>query len=52
MTDYKKLVYDLRGHIFEVPLTLLREAADAIEALQAENARLNGIIDVFVQEGK
>lgn len=28
------------------------DAADAIEALQAENERLNGIIDVFVQEGK
>jgi hypothetical protein len=33
MTDYTKLITDLRSHIRDVPLTLLRDAADALEAL-------------------
>ena len=51
MTDYTKLIEELRGHLLSVPLQTLQEAADTIEALAAENERLNSIIDVFVKEG-
>lgn len=40
MQDYNKLVEALRGHLLSVPLSLLKDAADAIEALQAEVERL------------
>lgn len=50
MREYKEIVADLRGHLLEVPLSLLNDAADAIEKLVAENERLNGIIDVFIKE--
>ena len=36
MQDYSKMVEALRSHLLSVPLSLLNEAADAIEALQAE----------------
>jgi len=36
MQDYSKLVEALRSHLLSVPLSLLNEAAAAIEALQAE----------------
>lgn len=36
MTDYGELVKALRSHIREVPLSLLNDAAAAIEALQAQ----------------
>ena len=51
MTDYTKLIEELRGHLLSVPLQTLQEAANAIEELVAENERLNSIIDVFVKEG-
>jgi hypothetical protein len=50
MTDYTKLIEELRGHLLSVPLQTLQEAANAIEELVTENERLNGIIDVFVKE--
>ena len=50
MTDYTKLIEELRGHLLSVPLQTLQDAANAIEELVAENERLNGIIDVFVKE--
>ena len=37
---------------FSCKWKMLRDAADAIERLQAEVERLNGIIDVFVREEK
>ena len=36
MQDYSKIVEALRSHLLSVPLSLLNEAADAIEALQAQ----------------
>lgn len=50
MTDYTKLIEELRGHLLSVPLQTLQDAANAIEELVAENERLNGIIDVFIKE--
>ena len=40
MTDYTKLIEELRGHLLSVPLQTLQEAAGAIEELVAENERL------------
>lgn len=40
MSEYTKLITELRGHIREVPLTLLRDAADALEAADKRIAEL------------
>jgi hypothetical protein len=36
MREYKEIVDDLRWRLLEVPYSLLQEAADAIEQLQAD----------------
>ena len=40
MREYKQIVEDLRGHLLEVPLSLLKESADAIERLVKERDEL------------
>ena len=44
MQDYSKMVEALRSHLLSVPLSLLNEAADAIEALQAQLPKLGEIV--------
>ena len=42
MTDYTKLIEELRGHLLSVPLQTLQDAANAIERLTAEVERRKG----------
>lgn len=44
-----ELIAELRGHILSVPLTLLRDAADALEAAEKRTAELERILKA-VQE--
>lgn len=45
-----ELIAELRGHIREVPLTLLREAADALEAAEKRIKELSLDCELFQQK--
>ena len=46
----KELITELRGHIREVPLTLLRDAADELEAAEKRIAELSLDCEVLQQK--